>query len=160
MISWFFDNKEWLFSGIISSAIFFSLGRKSVQWKSVFNDKSKKVIKGNGINNRTAEEYHEDHSTHVENNTFIFKKNFRIDYESFESWTLGASGCEYRSKHGGVLYLKGLNGTVCTNNQIEEAVLPEGKKISVEKGDLIKITYDFYFDKEKELKFYPYKDEI
>lgn len=159
MIEWFLENIEWIFSGIGCLALSFILGRKSVQWNISFNDKSQKIIKGTGINNRTAETYHEDHSTHIENKKIIIRQSNSIDYNNFLSLTLGRSGCLYTMPTEGVFFVKGLKGSISINGKITESLLPEGKKVNVERKDEIKLVYENLKNiQEVELKFYYYKD--
>lgn len=85
----------------------------------------------------------------------------KVDYNSCIDLTLGASGIEYKAPTSGNFYIKGISGSFIINNAIGEAIFPEGKIISVEKGDMIRITYKtdiFSSGKEIEFKFYPYKD--
>ena len=129
MLNWILENKEWIFSGIGVMAISFVLGRKSVQWNISFNKESQKTIKGTGVNNRTAETYHEDHSTHIENKKIIIRQSNSIDYNNFLSLTLGASGCLYTMPTEGVFFVKGLKGSISINGKITESLLPEGIKV-------------------------------
>ena len=159
MIDWILENIEWLFSGIGCVVLSFFFGRKSIQNDISVNNKSQKIIKGNGINNRTAETYHEDNSTHIENKNIIIKNNHRIDYDNYVDLTLCASGCEYISPTVGVFSIKGLDGSVSINDKITEKMSPEGKIVNVDKNDKVKIVYgNLNTTKKVELRFYHYKD--
>lgn len=161
MISWFIENKEWLFSDVGTAIVSFVLGRKSVQWNVVLDDKSKKIIKGNGVNNRTAETYHEDHSTHYniqEVKTLVKRKI--PDYTTGIALVIGASNCVYIAPCAGLLCSKGLDGTAIINDLVKIALIPNGTQIDVEKEDKIQIVYTQQSLAKRELLFFAKKDII
>ena len=152
-----FKNKEWLFSGIGVTIISFFLGRKSVNWNITLINKSKKTIKGCGINNRTAEIYHEDYSTHIYK-TEIKNRRQIVDYNTAISVGVGASGASYTAISTGIMCFKGLNGKAIINNLAEVALFPNGCILEVEKNDNITIEYDRNSFLKKEIIFFAKKD--
>lgn len=156
MLNWILENKEWIFSGIGCLALSFILGRKSIQWNISLNDKSQKIIKGSGVNNRTAENYHEDYS--VNYNIKEIKRKIP-DYTTAIALTIGASGCIYEAPYVGMLCFKGFNGKVIINGMIEIALQPSGTLIDIEKKDKITIEYDKQSLANKELLLFAKKDD-
>lgn len=155
-MNWIVQNKEWLFSGIITNIIFFFLGIKFCQRTYVINSKSLKKIKVHGKENRICDNYHEDNSVH-NHITNVIKDGTIIDYDNYISLTLGASGVTYKSPANGAFCVKGLTGKFCLNGKIEEAVLPEGKQINVKKGNSVTLVYNNK-TQNAELKFYYAKE--
>lgn len=160
-LDWILDNKEWLFSGIATNAIFFFLGRQSIQKNIVLKDKSKKIIKGNGINNRAAENYHEDHSVNynIQEIKSIVKRKIP-DLTTAVSLGVRASGYSYIVPYAGLLCSIGLEGTAIINDLIRIALLPNGTQIDVEKGDRVKIIYTQQSVEKRELLFFAKKELI
>lgn len=157
MIEWFLENIEWIFSGIGCLALSFIFRRKSVQGNISFNDKSQKIIKGTGINNRTAENYYEDHS--VNYNIKEIKRKIP-DYTTYIALTIGASGCIYEFPYPGILCFKGFSGKVIINNVMEMALQPSGTLVDVETKDRIMIEYDKKSFAKKELLLFSKKDVV
>ena len=161
MLNWILENKEWIFSGIGVMAISFALGRKSVQWNVTLDAISKKIIKSNGVNNRAAENYHEDHSVHYniqEVKTLVKRKI--PDYTTGITLALGASGCIYVAPCMGFFCFIGLDGTAIINDLVKIALIPNGTQIDVEKEDTVKIIYTQQRLTKKELLFFAKKDSI
>lgn len=157
MIDWILENIKWVFSGIGCLALSFILGRKSVQGNISFNDKSQKIIKGSGVNNRTAENYHEDYS--VNYNIKEIKRKIP-DYTTAIALTIGASGCIYEAPYVGMLCFKGFSGKVIINNVMEMALQPSGTLVDVETKDRIMIEYDKKSFTKKELLLFAKKDVV
>lgn len=161
MVNWILDNKEWLFSGIGAMAISFFLGRKSVQWNITMDAVSKKIIKSNGINNRAAENYHEDHSVNYniqEIKTLVKRKI--TDYTTGITLAIGASGSIYTAPCAGIFCSIGLDGTAIINDLVKIALIPNGTQIDVEKEDTVKIIYTQQNLTKRELLFFAKKDLV
>lgn len=161
IINWILENKEWLFSGIGVMLVSFVLGRKSVQWNVTLDVISKKMIKSNGINNRAAETYHEDHSVHYniqEVKTLVKRKI--PDYTTGIALAIGASGCVYTAPRTGFFCSIGLDGTAIINDLVKIALIPHGTQIEVEKEDTVKIIYTQQSLTKKELLFFAKKDLV
>lgn len=154
-INWIFKNKEWLFSGIGVTIISFLFGKKSA--KGIIESHSQKIIKSNGLSNKTAEHYHEDYSVHITQHNKIFKRK-SIDFSTGMVLHIGASGTTYTMPDDGALSITGFEGKVIINGVININLFPKGSLLDVEKNEKVQIFYDGHSSIQQEIKFFIKKD--
>ena len=143
LIVWISKNKEWLFSGILTSTFFFILGRRSIQWKILFKNNSKTI------------------------NNFITKQNFRVkvNYKKKIILTVGASGACYTMPDDGLIVVTAGAVRVLVNGNEMSSFGPSAKEqtcqVLVNKEDNVQIYWNGFLSlKSAKIIFYPFKEKI